>query len=137
MQPDNIGYRIAMLVYRASLCIFLEERCPLKGARVMPVQSPWGIFYRHMERRRQEGEGEGGGGGETGRPLEGTGRKEGNRGLVGKVPEAAARKLDRGTVGSSSLPFSPSLSFSLPKTIAPTSGTIAGFIPTFLPRYFI
>jgi len=50
--------------------------------------------------------------------------KEGRKEKRGReVPEAAERKLDRGTVGGSSR--------SLPETIAPTSAAIAGFIPTF------
>lgn len=72
---DDIEHRIrdARIPRAASLCIFLEERDLLKRARVPSVRLPWGIFYRHMERRRREGEK-----GRTGRPFEGAqaGRKE-------------------------------------------------------------
>lgn len=51
------------------------------------------------------------------------GRKEGRKsGDVGEVPEAAAEKIGSRYRRRQS---------SLPKTIAPTSGAIAGFIPTF------
>jgi len=130
MQPNNIGYRMAIVVHRASLCIFLEERSPLKWARarVMPVQLPWGIFYRHMETRGGRGRDR-----SSPRGYRQEGRKPGTR---RQSPRSSSEKIGSRYRRQQFFPFLP-LSFSLPKTIAATSGTMAGFIPTFLPRYFI
>jgi len=94
--------------YIARVYAYFLRNKPRWGARVTPVQLLWGIFYR---RERSVV------------PSRGRWKEVERRRRGREVPEAAERKLDRGTVGGSSR--------SLPKTIAPTSGAIAGFIPTF------
>lgn len=112
MQPGNIEHRIGRHISRGFMHISWETSscwgraryaCPIAVGHFLPARRSAGSF-------------------------EGEGRKEGRKSRdVGEVPEAAAEKI--GSRYRRRRPSPPPLP--PPKTIAPTLGAIAGFIPTF------
>jgi len=63
MQPSNIRYQIARLIYRSTLCIFLEERALLR-TRALPSNCRGAFFFsnvgvRSMDEERKEERGRG------------------------------------------------------------------------------